>query len=152
MAFNLLNKILTALFFITTIAINANGQDLKNNNLIVIGNKIGTNTLTSSELIDVFKGEKAFWNNKKNVIVVIPNNKHKNVELISKLIYNTSVMGMQKFWLQLVFQGRSNPPQNFENDIDMINFVKNNAGAIAIVDVKYKNDIEEEYQILINNK
>ncbi len=152
MAFNLLNKILTALFFITTIAINANGQDLKNNNLIVIGNKIGTNTLSSSELIDVFKGEKAFWNNKKNVIVVIPNNKHKNVELISKLIYNTSVMGMQKFWLQLVFQGRSNPPQNFENDIDMINFVKNNAGAIAIVDVKYKNDIEEEYQISINNK
>jgi hypothetical protein len=99
--------------------------------LIIIGNKTGLTELTLKEARDVFKGKMAFWKNKEEVVVVLPSPKSDDATGVANEIFQTSVTGMQKHWLALVFQGRSNPPVFVQSTREAIDYVNKNPGAIA---------------------
>lgn len=110
------------------------GQTQNNsNNYVVIGNDIGVQKLTSKNLKGIFNGEKTFWGNKNKIILTVPSSKNPICSSISKNIYNMSVMGMQKYWLSLTFQGNITPPVFLENDDETIKFIENNPGAIGFI-------------------
>jgi ABC-type phosphate transport system substrate-binding protein len=48
-------------------------------------------------------------------------------------MFDGTVKSMQKYWLSLVFQGRSNPPIFLENDQETIQFIQKNPGAIGFI-------------------
>jgi ABC-type phosphate transport system substrate-binding protein len=99
--------------------------------LIIIGNKTGLTELTLKEARDVFKGKMAFWKNKEEVVIVLPSPKSDDATGVANEIFQTSVTGMQKHWLALVFQGRSNPPVFVQSTREAIDYVNKNPGAIA---------------------
>ena len=99
--------------------------------LHIIGNKTGLTELTLKEARDIFKGKMAFWKNKEEVIIVLPSPKSDDATGVANEIFQTSVTGMQKHWLALVFQGRSNPPVFVQSTREAIDYVNKNPGAIA---------------------
>jgi hypothetical protein len=58
--------------------------------------------------------------------------------IISEIIYKTNPVGMQKYWLSLVFQGRADPPVFFSSDEETIKFIQNNKGSIGFINSKNK--------------
>lgn len=104
-----------------------------------IGNETGFKTAKLKYVKEVFKGKYSLWNNKETVVVVIPSTKSSSAEGVAKYLYGTSVLGMQKYWLALVFQGRSNPPVFLNSDEEIIEYVAKNPGAIGIVNTTTKN-------------
>jgi ABC-type phosphate transport system substrate-binding protein len=119
------------LFFLTTY-LSAQAEE----RLIIIGNKTGLTELTLKDARDIFKGKMAFWKNKEEVIVVLPSPKSNDAEYVAKDIFQTSVTGMQKHWLAIVFQGRANPPVFVQSTRDAIDYVNKNPGAIAALHCK----------------
>jgi ABC-type phosphate transport system substrate-binding protein len=107
-------------------------QDLSR--LIVIGNKTGMSTVSLKELRKIFKGKYTNWSNGETVTIVLPSPKTNNAELVAKLIYQTSVPSMQKYWLSLVFQGRFSPPIFTDSDLETVQQIQKIPGAIGIVD------------------
>ena len=131
-------------FFLTTY-LSAQAEE----RLIIIGNKTGLTALTLKDARDIFKGKMAFWKNKEEVIVVLPSPKSNDAEFVAKDIFQTSVTGMQKHWLALVFQGRANPPVFVQSTRDAIDYVNKNPGAIAALHCKIS---EVPASIIINLK
>jgi ABC-type phosphate transport system substrate-binding protein len=131
-------------FFLTTY-LSAQAEE----RLIIIGNKTGLTELTLKDARDIFKGKMAFWKNKEEVIVVLPSPKSNDAEFVAKDIFQTSVTGMQKHWLALVFQGRANPPVFVQSTREAIDYVNKNPGAIAALHCKIS---EVPASIIINLK
>jgi len=67
------------------------------------------------------------------VVVVLPAPKSPSASRVADMIYGKSVTGMQKFWLSVVFQGRSNPPVFTDTDGDMVDYVRKTPGAIGVM-------------------
>jgi ABC-type phosphate transport system substrate-binding protein len=107
-------------------------QDLSR--LIVIGNKTGMSSVSLKELRKIFKGKYTNWSNGETVTIVLPSPKTNNAELVAKVIYQTSVPSMQKYWLSLVFQGRFSPPIFTDSDLETLQQIQKTPGAIGIVD------------------
>ena len=114
-----------SLFLVTTLLAQTEEK------LVIIGNKTGLTELTLKEARDIFKGKMAFWKNKEEVIIVLPSPKSDDATGVANEIFQTSVTGMQKYWLALVFQGRSNPPVFVQSTREAIDYVNKNPGAIA---------------------
>jgi hypothetical protein len=106
-----------------------------NANYSLIGNDVPKKNFSLAEVKSVFKGEWSSWNNGASVVVVLPGSKSIFAAEFAKNILGTSVQGMQKFWLSLVFQGRANPPVFTDSPQDALQFVKYNRGAIAVVNL-----------------
>jgi hypothetical protein len=64
---------------------------------------------------------------------VLPSQKNESAALTAKVFYGTTVKGMQKFWLSLVFQGRANPPIFLDTDEEIIIYVQKNPGSIGVI-------------------
>jgi ABC-type phosphate transport system substrate-binding protein len=124
-----LNLLIILLFFLSNFAA-AQGEI---NNVQIVGNNIGTVTLKKNTLINVFRGRVTTWGNKKTVTVVLPSQKNGSAVLVAEVIYNTTLKGMQKFWLSLVFQGRANPPIFLDTDEEIIRYVQTNPGSIGVI-------------------
>lgn len=124
-----LNLLIILLFFLSNF-VAAQGEI---NNVQIVGNNIGTVNLKKNTLINVFRGRVTTWDNKKTVTVVLPSQKNGSAVLVAEVIYNTTLKGMQKFWLSLVFQGRANPPIFLDTDEEIIRYVQNNPGSIGVI-------------------
>jgi hypothetical protein len=131
-AFSMMKNFMKAILFSLLFSY-ANAQTNDMGNLVVIGNKIEFKTMKKNSVINVFKGRLNSWNNGTVVIIVLPSQKNENSTEVAKIIYGTTVKGMQKFWLSLVFQGRSNPPVFLDTDEDIIKYVQKNPGSIGLI-------------------
>ena len=133
MVYNIRYALIILLFLV-------NGNDLNGQiNLFdfpieVIGNNTGANKMNEQTLKEYVKGKYNKWPNNKTVIVALASSKHPKVELYSDLLYNKSFFAVKKYWYSLVFQGRNDPPYFFSTDEEIIEFVRLNPGAIAIVE------------------
>ena len=104
--------------------------------------------MNEQTLKEYFKGKYNKWPNNKTVIVALTSSKHPKVELYSDLLYNKSFFAVKKYWYSLVFQGRNEHPYFFSSDQEIIEFVKLNPGAIAIVEKS--SAIPENLKIQVN--
>lgn len=116
--------------------------------IVVIGNNTGTKKMNEQTLKEYFKGKYNKWPNNKTVIVALASSKHPKVQLYSDLLYNKSFFAVKKYWYSLVFQGRNEHPYFFSSDQEIIEFVKLNPGAIAIVEKS--SAIPENLKIQVN--
>lgn len=119
-----------------------------NYNYILIGNTIGLKEINKKNIKEIFAGEKGYWANKNKITLVLPSSKNPLAEVIAKNIYNMSVMGMQKYWLSLTFQGNVSPPLFMDDDLATIKFIESNPGAVGfILEANYKNTKAEKISI-----
>lgn len=99
----------------------------------VIGNNTGYTSISKGQLREVFTGGVVLFPSKKPVTVVLHSSSTKECQMIADFYFKGSVPGMQKFWLSQVFQGRSNPPVFLASHADIVKYIEQNEGAIAIV-------------------
>jgi len=121
------------LIVLVHISISGFGQASSLKDFKLIGNATGVQSLTATDFSNVFKGRLTRWGNSRSVILCLPSANNETADDVATLVYNTSVKGMQKFWLTIVFQGRANPPVVFDTDAEMINYIKKTPGSIALV-------------------
>ena len=107
--------------------------------LTIVGNNTGYTSVSLTTMKNVFKGKYSVWSNKQSITIVLPSSKANNAEAVAAYLYGTSFSGMQKYWLSLVFQGRANPPVFLDNDDQIIQYVKDNPGAVGVVSSTNKN-------------
>lgn len=103
------------------------------NAVTIIGNKTGFSSNSAKEIKQVFRGKYANWSTREQVIIVLPASKSSSAEIVASVIYGNTVSGVQKYWLSLVFQGRSNPPVFLDSDEEIINYVKRTSGSIGVI-------------------
>jgi ABC-type phosphate transport system substrate-binding protein len=101
------------------------------------GNLTGVKELSLKEVKDIFKGRRTFWANGEEMLIGLPSSKAPHAELVASSIFGTTVNGMQKYWLSLVFQGRGKSPQFFSSPEEMMQWIQNNPGAIGIFPLGY---------------
>lgn len=103
------------------------------NAVTIIGNKTGFSSNSAKEIKQVFRGKYANWSTREQVIIVLPASKSSSAEIVASVVYGNTVSGVQKYWLSLVFQGRSNPPVFLDTDEEIINYVKRTSGSIGVI-------------------
>ena len=108
-------------------------QQIKADEFRIIGNNIDIKSASVKHIQSIFRGKYSTWNNRQTVIIVLPSKKNENCARVASYLYQTTITGMQKFWLSQVFQGRSNPPVFLDTDSDIINYIEKNPGAIGII-------------------
>jgi hypothetical protein len=105
---------------------------------IVVVNEAVNSSIKKKELNAYLKGEKNYWPNGSRVIISLPSPKTELADEVAQGVFKTNVMGMQKYWLSLVFQGRVDPPYFMMTDEETIAFVRSTKGAFGIIQTKNK--------------
>ena len=102
--------------------------------IVAVANNAGlTAPLSFKALTAYAKGENNFWPNSNKVIICLPSSKSDLIDDVARAIYKTNAVGLQKYWLALVFQGRSDPPVFFNSDEELIKFLQKNKGALGFI-------------------
>ena len=130
-SYSLLGYMLLICFTLSFYKVHA--QQSKADQFYIIGNNVDIKSASTKHIQSVFRGKYSSWNNRQSVIIVLPSKKNENCQQVASYLYETSLTGMQKFWLSQVFQGRSNPPVFLDTDKDIINYIEKNPGAIGII-------------------
>jgi len=99
----------------------------------VVGNELGVASLTSAEVRNIFRGDRALWTTGQAVTVVLPSGRSSYVDAFAQTVLGMRRDMMQRYWLGLVFQGRSAPPVNLATAAEVIAYVERTPGAIAMV-------------------
>jgi len=103
--------------------------------LTAIGNISGVPAeMKQSELKAVLMGETQRWKNGKRVVIALMKTNTPLGKTTSTKIYDMSGDELNKYWLSLVFQGKSQAPVFFTSVSELQNFVSQNPGAIGIID------------------
>lgn len=103
--------------------------------LSAIGNISGVPAdMKQSELKAVLMGETQRWKNGKRVLIALMKTNTPLGKTTSSKIFDMSGDELNKYWLALVFQGKSQAPVFFTSVSDLQNFVSQNPGAIGIID------------------
>ncbi len=120
----------------------AKSQDVP---LTVISNQKGAPaTLNLTELKSIFMGERQRWRNGTKVVIALMKPNTSTGKVISSKLYRMSSDEVNKLWLALVFQGKSDSPVSFDSAAALETFVANNPGAIGIVE---ENNVPENVQV-----
>ena len=99
----------------------------------IIGNSIGMQSIDERQLTEVFNAELQFWPNNNRVTVVMHSSKSEHISKTAAKYYDGSVKGLQRFWLSIVFQGRAAAPVFLMTEPEIISYVQQNPGAIAVL-------------------
>jgi ABC-type phosphate transport system substrate-binding protein len=108
----------------------------------------GVKSLSSKEVVQIFRNGRSLWASGEKVIIVLPSNKSDMAESVAKNLYGGSVTAMQKFWIALVFQGRANPPVFLQTEEEIVSYIAKNPGAIGVIP-KGNSTIPESFLLTI---
>lgn len=134
-----MKQLLLLLFLALVIQFQSKAQ-----NFIVIVNKDNqVNSITSNEVSNLFLKKTTKWENGKIVLPVDQLIDSKVRENFSKQIHKKSINSIISYWQNYIFTGSGTPPVEKENDQAVIEYVKNNIGAIGYISSNIsKNDIK----------
>ena len=144
------SKISAFLFFLILSGNSVFSQSL--DGLIVIGNNTGVKGLSRLQLKRIFEGNfGSIWKTGDPILVVMPTAKCEFSSQFSEKILNRSYPSLQKIWLVQVFQGRSAAPV-FKNSVaEILEYVKANPGAVAVIKMDEK-DVPNELILQVTDR
>jgi hypothetical protein len=103
--------------------------------LTVISNTKGApSQMKMAELKSVLKGEKQRWNDGTKVTIALMKTTTPVGQTTCQKIYNMSGDKVKRFWLELSFGGKADPPTFCNSIAELESFVSQNPGAIGVLD------------------
>ena len=109
-------------------------NNLEEVKLVIITNDKGApEQIPYAELKAIFRGEKPRWNDGNKVRIALMKPRTEIGTITARKIYNMSSNELNKYWLALVFQGRTSPPKFFAYEEDLKKYVLETEGAIGIL-------------------
>ena len=127
------------------------GQNSSLQGLLLIGNKTGLESVSRKQMQEIFRGSQSIWNTNEQVIVVMPSNKADFADDFASSVLQMTQTALHKYWLGLVFQGRSNAPVFLNSSAEILEYVKRNQGAIGMVKMS-ENAVPKGMLIAISNR
>jgi ABC-type phosphate transport system substrate-binding protein len=146
-----MKKILYILLFLMFTKGTLYGQTSSMQGLLLIGNKTGLESVSRKQLQGIFRGSQSIWNTNEDVIIVMPSNKADFADDFASSVLQMTQPALQKYWLGLVFQGRSNAPVFLNSSAEILEYVKRNQGAIGMVKMS-ENAVPKGMLIAISNR
>lgn len=120
-------------------------------NLTVITNTKGApEELKFSDLRSILMGEKQRWRNGNKIMIALMKTNTAAGNSICKKIYDMSSDELKKFWLALVFDGKSDGPVFLNSAAEVQSYVAENPGAIGVTD--QQQEINDTHIVLIDGK
>ncbi|ASB48973.1 substrate-binding domain-containing protein [Alkalitalea saponilacus] len=115
-----------SLFFTLTIAYS---QSYK----VIVNSDNSTASLTSKEVSDIFLKRTSRWDSGVAILPVdlTPNSSVRAT--FTQEVHGRNVNAIRSFWQQAAFSGAGSPPPEQPNDEAVVNYVRNNPGAIGYV-------------------
>lgn len=147
-----MNKILLILSLMMLLKGTFHLETSSSEGLLLIGNKTGLESVSRKQLKGIFSGLQSIWNTKEQVVVVMPSSKADFADYFASSVLQMTQSELHKYWLGLVFQGRANPPVFLNSSKEILEYVKNNPGAIGMVKMSEKEEVPRGMLIAISNR
>ena len=144
MGFNTLFGWLPLALLLVLLQFNVKGQTEKEPTYYVVTNNPAVKSLTFKALEDILYGETLTWKSGERISIAFHNSDNPKLQKTANLFFEGSTLTLKKHWLSLIFQGRADIPPVFLNtDKDIMEFVKTNKGAIAIIYTKPEGSVHQ---------
>lgn len=114
---------------VTILAGSADAQTYK----VIVNNANETESISKKELSMVFLKKKKQWDNGVTITPVEHTVRAELRAIFSKDVFNKSVDAMRSYWQRAIFSGLGTAPVEKATDKEIVEFVKNNTGAIGYV-------------------
>lgn len=101
--------------------------------LVVIGSQGVPSDISLKELKAVFRGERQRWPDGTKVVIAMIKSTTPLGKEISEKVYSMSGDEVRGFWARISFAGRFDPPNVFNTSDEVVVFVSQNPGSIAIL-------------------
>ena len=105
----------------------------KVNYKIIVNTENPVSSLTKIQIARLFLKKQTYWSSGVKVVPVDQLPQKAIRKSFSKDILKKSISSVKSYWQQQIFSGRANPPVEKSSDLEVINFVKNNRGAIGYI-------------------
>jgi len=100
---------------------------------IIINIENELNSATKEEVSNYFLKKRTKWSNQTTIIPVdLISSSNVRIQFTEE-IHGKTINQIRAFWQQSIFSGNATPPIELNSDLEIINFVKQNKGAIGYV-------------------
>lgn len=99
--------------------------------VVIVNPSVPESTLSAKEIKDIYLGKKTSWGNGSKINFVVLNGDTHDT-FLSTFVKKTAAQ-FNTFWKKQVFTGKGSPPQAFDSNQAMIDFVSRTPGAIGYV-------------------
>ncbi|MBU0994268.1 MAG: substrate-binding domain-containing protein [Proteobacteria bacterium] len=107
-----------------------------------VANKdVSVNSLTSTDIKNIFIGKKSEWDDGRRIIFAVLKNEDTHVAFLKKYI-KKSPDQFKNYWRNMLFSGKGMLPPTFVTDAEVIDFVTKTSGAIGYVVQGSKGDVK----------
>lgn len=100
--------------------------------LLVVNPALSVNSLSSSEVKNIFLGKMTSWPNGEHVEMVVQKEGDAHENFLSHTIGMTSV-AFRNYWRKQVFAGTGRPPETLQTDSEVVRYVASRPGAVGYI-------------------
>jgi ABC-type phosphate transport system substrate-binding protein len=101
--------------------------------LIITNKNVAVDTLSKSELKEIFLGSRIKWKDNKSVHFAISGDESMHSEFLKTYI-NRSESQFKRHWKKMVFTGKGEKPKTFKTKEELLEYVSKTDGAIGYID------------------
>ena len=101
---------------------------------VVVHRSNPVTSLSRAELSAIYMKRTRSWAGGGEIVPVEQPVRSRTREQFSQLVHGKSVAYVTRYWQRLIFSGRAVPPAEVRSSQAVLDFVKNNAGAIGYIE------------------
>ena len=109
---------------------------------VIVNSSNAVSTLTRAEVSAIFMRRTRSWPNRGEIVPVQPPPSSALRREFTRVIHETTVAFVIRYWQRLIFAGRAIPPLELTADEDIIAFVRKTPGAIGYVETAPPDDVK----------
>ncbi|MBI5897097.1 MAG: substrate-binding domain-containing protein [Desulfobacterales bacterium] len=106
--------------------------------VVVIANPlVGASSLSKQDVGNIYQGKKSTWDDGSKIVFVVLKGSAAHEQFLTEYVGKNDSQ-FDTFWKKQVFTGQGSPPQAFDSEQAMLDFVAKTAGAIGYVSANAK--------------
>ena len=100
---------------------------------VIVNSGVSVSALSGKEISQIFLKKTTEWPSGLKITPVNLGVDHATREAFSKAIHGKGAHPIERRWETLIFSGMGVPPLKLDSESEVVEFIKNNAGAIGYV-------------------
>nr|WP_321406371.1 substrate-binding domain-containing protein [uncultured Carboxylicivirga sp.] len=109
------------------------GETLAQSYKVIVNNTNSISTISKKDISQIFLKKKTKWENGVAIVPVDLTINSTTRELFTTEVHNKKISAIRSYWQQAIFSGAATAPIEKGADKEVIEYVKNNAGAIGYI-------------------
>ena len=100
---------------------------------VVVNDSRTVSSMTKKEIAALFRKNVTKWDDGLKVQPVDQGPSRSVREAFTEAVHGKSVASIKAYWQKMIFSGRATPPPELNNNTEVLDFVRQNSGAIGYV-------------------